>query len=76
MKRIAIIDKIKCKNGVDCPFICSGVCPVNRSGKECIVQGEDTKPIINEEICVGCGICPKKCPHEAINSIFTFNFVS
>lgn len=69
MKRIAILDKVKCKNNVDCPFICGGVCPVNRSGTECIVIDEDSKPLINEELCVGCGICPKKCPHEAIKIV-------
>ncbi len=69
MKRIAIVDKVKCKNRIDCPFICGGVCPVNRTGKECIVVGADNKPKINEELCVGCGICTKKCPHEAIKIV-------
>ena len=69
MKRLAIIDKQKCKNRIDCPFICAGVCPVNRAGKECIVEGPKNKAQINEDLCIGCGICPKKCPFEAIKII-------
>ncbi|MBN2422039.1 ribosome biogenesis/translation initiation ATPase RLI [Candidatus Woesearchaeota archaeon] len=69
MKRLAIVDKTKCKNKVDCPFICGGVCPVNRSGNECIIESSDKKVEINEELCIGCGICPKKCPFEAIKII-------
>ncbi len=37
-----------------------------RTGDETIVIGEDHKPIISEELCVGCGICTKKCPFDAI----------
>ncbi|MFH1849000.1 MAG: ribosome biogenesis/translation initiation ATPase RLI [archaeon] len=69
MTRIAIVDKVKCKNGVNCAFICGGACPVNRSGNECIIEGDDNKPVIDEGLCVGCGICPKKCPFEAIQII-------
>ncbi len=67
--RIAVLDKERCKNGIDCPFICGGVCPVNRLDKECIVVGEDGKPTISEELCIGCGICPKKCPFDAITIV-------
>ncbi|MBW3022151.1 ribosome biogenesis/translation initiation ATPase RLI [Candidatus Woesearchaeota archaeon] len=69
MTRIAIVEKLKCQNKVNCPFICGGVCPVNRSGKECIIVGEDNKPIINEELCIGCGICVRKCPFDALKII-------
>ena len=38
-----------------------------RAGNEdCIKIGEDKKPIISEELCIGCGICPKKCPAGCI----------
>ncbi len=69
MTRIAVLKKHLCVNGDGCTFICGGACPVNRTGKECIILGEDNKPIINEELCVGCGICPHKCPVECINII-------
>ena len=66
--RIAIIDKKKC-NPVSCGnFLCMRVCPVNRMGKECVIQERD-KPAIEEELCTGCGICPRKCPFEAIDII-------
>jgi ATP-binding cassette subfamily E protein 1 len=32
-------------------------------------MGEEGKPIISEELCVGCGICVHKCPFEAIKII-------
>jgi len=66
--RIAIIDKKKC-NPISCGnFLCMRVCPVNRMGKECIIQERD-KPAIEEELCTGCGICPRKCPFDAIQII-------
>jgi len=69
MTRIAVVDKPKCVNGAQCPFLCAQVCPVNRTGKECIVLGSDNKPIIDESLCIGCGICPNRCPVECIDII-------
>lgn len=42
------------------------VCPINRSGQECIILGEDNKPIISEELCVSCLLCVKRCPAQCI----------
>jgi len=69
MSRIAILEKSKCINGKGCAFICDKYCPVNRTGAECIVEGGDTKPIIDEALCTGCGICPKRCPTQCIQII-------
>ncbi|MBW3020326.1 ribosome biogenesis/translation initiation ATPase RLI [Candidatus Woesearchaeota archaeon] len=66
-KRIAVIDREKFK-AVETDFIIS-ICPVNRMGEECIVKGEDGKPIIYEETCTGCGICANRCSNDAIHII-------
>jgi len=41
---------------------------MNRAGKECITFA-DNKAVIDESLCSGCGICPKKCPFGAIDII-------
>ncbi|MEM4720249.1 MAG: ribosome biogenesis/translation initiation ATPase RLI, partial [Candidatus Bilamarchaeaceae archaeon] len=46
------------------------VCPVNRMGQECIIKEESTGfPLISEALCIGCGICVKKCPLQCISII-------
>src|SRR3989338_5453107 len=69
MTRIAVIEKEKCNPEGCGNYLCIRVCPINKSGEECIVKGEEGKPIINEEICTGCGICPRRCPYGAISII-------
>jgi ATP-binding cassette, sub-family E, member 1 len=49
---------------------CKKDCPVNRLGKLCIqVKNTDKLSLISEELCIGCGICVKKCPFNAISII-------
>ncbi len=65
-KRIAVIDKKLC-NPAGCGWLCEKVCPINRAGKRCVIT--DKKAIIDEQLCIGCGICVKKCPPQAITIV-------
>ena len=66
--RIAVLLKDRCKPK-NCSYECIKFCPRVRAGDETIVKGEDGKPVISENLCVGCGICVHKCPFEAIKII-------
>nr|KAG5707794.1 hypothetical protein BaRGS_015954 [Batillaria attramentaria] len=65
--RAFVNDKCKPKR---CRQECKKSCPVVRMGKLCIeVAPTDKIAFISEELCIGCGICAKKCPFEAISII-------
>ncbi len=67
--RIAVLDRELCIRK-KCGYLCANICPVNRMGDECIVVEDDTGfPAIAEKLCVGCGLCVKKCPMDAITII-------
>jgi len=69
-KRIAVINYNKCQPEGCGNFLCVRVCPVNRTAKDCIVIEElKQKPVISEELCIGCQICSVKCPFSAITII-------
>ncbi|EKD05123.1 iron-sulfur protein required for ribosome biogenesis and translation initiation, Rli1p [Trichosporon asahii var. asahii CBS 8904] len=64
LTRIALVSDDKPKK---CRQECKRSCPVVRMGRLCIeVTPSDKKAFISEELCIGCGICVKKCPFEAI----------
>ncbi|KAK5076452.1 Fe-S cluster-binding ribosome biosynthesis protein [Lithohypha guttulata] len=69
LTRIAIVNSDKCKPK-KCRQECKKSCPVVRTGKLCIeVTPESKIAYISERLCIGCGICPKKCPFGAIHII-------
>ena len=67
--RIAIVDTEKCKPR-KCKQECKRNCPVVRMGKICIeVERTSKLAWISEDLCIGCGLCVKKCPMNAVNII-------
>ncbi len=70
MVRVAVVDHDLCKPN-RCRQECVRFCPINRSGGKAIELREDLggKAFIYERACIGCGICVKKCPFEAITVV-------
>lgn len=66
--RLAVVHRDRC-HSKKCGNECIIYCPRVRTGDETVVIGEDGKAEISEELCVGCGICIKKCPFGAIDII-------
>ena len=66
--RIAVVHKDLCHSR-KCGTECILYCPRVRTGDETILLDENGIALISEELCVGCGICIKKCPFEAIDII-------
>ncbi|RLG99719.1 ribosome biogenesis/translation initiation ATPase RLI, partial [Candidatus Bathyarchaeota archaeon] len=67
MARIAVLNEDKCKPK-KCGFVCMRFCPMVKSRVEAI-RLEDGKPVIVESLCVGCGICVRKCPFKALSIV-------
>ncbi|GFH09672.1 uncharacterized protein HaLaN_04857, partial [Haematococcus lacustris] len=66
LTRIAIVSEDKCKPK-KCKQECKKMCPVVKIGKLCVEVNPASKIAwISEELCIGCGICVKKCPFDAI----------
>lgn len=68
--RVAVVDRDYCKPS-KCNLECMRFCPINKSKKKKAVDlAEDkSRAVIFEDTCVGCGICVKKCPFNAISIV-------
>ena len=68
-KRIAVIDRELCKPK-KCQLACVRVCPKNRSGEDCMTFDKAASLLkIDESVCIGCGLCVKKCPYKALTIV-------
>ncbi len=67
MVRIAVLDEERC-DSKRCGRPCYRFCPPVRNKIEAIIF-ESSKPQIVESLCVGCGICVRKCPFKAISIV-------
>ncbi len=67
MVRIAVLDEERCESK-RCGRPCYRFCPPVRNKIEAVVF-EGDKPQIVESLCVGCGICVRKCPFKAISIV-------
>lgn len=76
MRRIVVLDKELC-NPSKCNYLCISICPKNRSGEKCILRDEkniheESKlpyPKIDENLCIGCTLCSKRCIFKALKVV-------
>ena len=67
MVRIAVVEHEKIKDKDEWFRLGAACCPINRAGSDCFYQDPVTREVgIAEELCIGCGICIKQCPFDAI----------
>lgn len=62
-----MLDRDRCRPK-HCDRVCYRFCPQVRSKVEAI-RFDDEKPTVVEPLCVGCGICVKKCPFRSLSIV-------
>lgn len=58
MPRLAVVDNSRLKS-IEQKLQIQKICPVNKTGKECIKIEFDGRLTIDENLCTGCGLCVK-----------------
>ena len=66
--RVAVLHEDRCQPK-RCMNECYNFCPPVRNDVEVITWRKDEKPLISEPLCIGCGICVHKCPHDALTIV-------
>ncbi|MFQ5819701.1 MAG: ribosome biogenesis/translation initiation ATPase RLI [Candidatus Heimdallarchaeota archaeon] len=68
--RIAVLNREKCRP-TKCAHECQRLCPRWLAGDQTVTfeEGEDKPPTIVEALCIGAGICVKKCPFGAVEVV-------
>jgi ATP-binding cassette subfamily E protein 1 len=66
--RVAVLELERCQPD-KCGTPCITYCPPVRNGIEAIALGPNGFPYVNEQLCIGCGICVAKCPFEVITIV-------
>jgi len=64
VKKVAFIDKNQCDKFAFCPV--KRVCPVNAITQHKFSFFRADTPVIDAELCVGCGKCVPACVHGAV----------
>ncbi|MCX8195634.1 MAG: ribosome biogenesis/translation initiation ATPase RLI [Acidilobaceae archaeon] len=69
--RLAVLDATSCKPK-KCSYECISVCPVNKGGRAKAIDADvavRSQPVVYEDACIGCGLCVRACPFEALHIV-------
>lgn len=74
----AVIDRHRClawEQNKEC-LVCDEVCPYNAIEARVVetVKGQFKVPVINEDLCIGCGMCEQNCPIFDVAAIVVYKF--